>query len=50
MKIAAIIFTILFGFAVTVYVAADMLKEIVNHTICQKEKTSISCHYYEAEP
>lgn len=47
MRTLAIILTILFGFAIAIYATNGLLVDIVNHTVCQKDKTIMSCHYYD---
>lgn len=45
MNILVILLTMVIGFAAVIYVTSDKLQDIVNHTVCSKDKTVITCHY-----
>lgn len=47
MKTFATVIAIIFGLALLDYMLTTILIDIVNHTVCQKVKTEISCHYEE---
>lgn len=47
MRTLSIILVIIFLFCVAVLLVNGAIVDVINHTVCTKDKTIITCHYDE---